>query len=132
MPRPDAAKMLAERIDRLHHPSGKVIRQMNYATTGLTPEVKQKIQHHALLATEATIHELEREGYKVTHRDDPKAADAEGYKTGAIKCLLCGKQILTVGFDGDMVATLAPLAQRSIVANLTDHLATCTGTHDQS
>lgn len=116
MARPDAARMLAERIDKLHHPSGKIIRQMNFATTGLTPDVKAKIKDHALLATEATIHELEREGYRVTHKDDPKPADAEGYKTGHVKCLLCGKQLLTIGFDQDMVATMPRISLRQLTA----------------
>jgi len=96
-----------------------------YNGPGLTPQVKADQHARSLKVSEATIHELERAGYSISHKDDPKPADVADYKSAHVKCLACGKEIFRIGVDVNMIATLSPLAQRSLAAALSDHPENC-------
>jgi hypothetical protein len=114
MPRPDAAAILAKDLHNLPHPDGKRLVLVQHHPIAKTPEVQARMAHNADMIGEALIHKLERNGYTVTHKDDPKAADAEGYKLVKVKCLICGKQVMTIGVDHDMNATMGKLALQTM------------------
>lgn len=87
---------------------------MEYSRFGKTPEVQARTAIKGLGMGHAMIHLLERNGYTVTHKDDPKPADVGDYKTVSLKCLLCGKQLLRIGVDADLNATMSRLALRNL------------------
>jgi hypothetical protein len=116
MPRPDAAAILATSLHSLPHPEGKRIVLVNHHPIGKTAEVQNRMARDSKLASEAIIHKLENHGYTVTHKDDPKPADADGYKLVKVKCLSCGKQIMTIGVDHDLNATMSRIALRTMTA----------------
>lgn len=114
MPRPDAAAILAKNLHNLPHPDGKRLVLVNHHPIGKTAEVQERMRRESDLVGEALIHKLERHGYTVTHKDDPKPADADGYKLVKVKCLICGRQVMTIGVDHDMNATMSQLALKTM------------------
>jgi hypothetical protein len=114
MARPDAARLIARNLHSLPHPNGSPIKLMQFSAFGQHPQAQAKHRATGDLIGDATIHLLEREGFQITHRDDPKPADKADYKTAIIKCLRCGKQLLALGVDENMTATMSRLALRSL------------------
>lgn len=118
MPRPDVTALLADSWHSLPHEDGRPRRLMHFSQFGHDDETRKKIQALGLDLGECVQHLLETHGYTISHKDDPRPADAEGYKTTRIKCLKCGKQLLQIGVDHDLVAQFSPLALRSAIAAL--------------
>jgi hypothetical protein len=114
MPRDDAAELIADNLHSLPHPDGRPRRLLEYSRFGKTPETVARQAIKGLGMGHAMIHLLERHGFQITHKDDPKPADANEYKVARLKCLHCGKELLRIGVDENMVATMSRLALRSI------------------
>ncbi|PIJ36748.1 hypothetical protein BMW24_003540 [Mycobacterium heckeshornense] len=114
MPRPDVTKLLAESWHNLPHPDGRPRRLMHFSQFNQSKESQGRIRRLATDLAEATQHALERRGYTISHRDDPKAADAEGYKIAHIYCQHCRTRLFSLTVDHDMKAHLSRLAIRSI------------------
>ncbi|MBO0882010.1 MAG: hypothetical protein J2P17_17050 [Mycobacterium sp.] len=114
MPRDDVTKLLADSWHNLPHPDGKPRRLMQYSQFNQSKESQARIRRTASEVAEATQHRLETRGYTITHKDDPKAADAEGYKAAHIYCQHCRKRLLTLTVEEDMTVTLSRLALKSL------------------
>ncbi|ORV92789.1 hypothetical protein AWC11_07235 [Mycobacterium interjectum] len=117
MPRPDVTTLIADNLHSMPHPDGRPRRFMHhsqFAGGGNDPKVQAAVRQLGEDHGVSTQHLLERNGYTITHKDDPKPADAEGYKTAHIKCLRCGKQLLEIGVDSSMTATFSRIALLSI------------------
>lgn len=102
------------------HPDGNPRRLMHhsqFAGGQRDEKVQLAVRKLGIDHADSVQHLLEQRGYTITHRDDPKPADAESYKTAAIKCI-CGRQLLTLGVSDQMVATLSRVAAKSIAAAL--------------
>ncbi|WP_071700194.1 hypothetical protein [Mycobacterium heckeshornense] len=87
---------------------------MHFSQFNQSKESQGRIRRLATDLAEATQHALERRGYTISHRDDPKAADAEGYKIAHIYCQHCRTRLFSLTVDHDMKAHLSRLAIRSI------------------
>lgn len=117
MPRDDVSALIADNLGSLPHPDGRPRRFMHhsqFAGGQQNPKIQAAVRQLGIDHAICIQHMLESRGYNITHKDDPKPADAEGYKTAHIKCLRCGKELLTIGLDTNMTATLSPLALRNI------------------
>ncbi|PQM45678.1 hypothetical protein C1Y40_04122 [Mycobacterium talmoniae] len=116
MPRDDAAQLIARGLPSLPHPDGRPRRLMHFSQFGRDDATAQKVGALANEIGESIVHLLERGGYTLVHKDDPKPADAEGYKTVVGKCALCGKQLLRFGVDENLSATFTRIALKSFAA----------------
>ncbi|OIN81649.1 hypothetical protein [Mycobacterium malmoense] len=117
MPRDDITTLIADNLGSMPHPDGRPRRFMHhsqFAGGQSDPKVQAAVHQLAVDHAVSLQHILETHGYTLTHKDDPKTADAEGYKTGHIKCLRCGKQLLTIGFDTTMTTTMNRTALLSL------------------
>lgn len=112
-PRADVTRLLAANWASLPHEDGRPRRLMHFSQFGQDEDTKQRVQilGHDLGECVQTL--LERNGFEITHRDDPKPADAEDYKTAHLKCV-CGKELYTFGVDANMTATLGGLAIKTL------------------
>lgn len=120
MPRPDITALIADNLSSMPHPDGRPRRFMHhsqFAGGQQDPKIQAAVHQLALDHATSLQHLLETRGYTITHRDDPRPADADGYKTAHIKCV-CGKHLTDLGVDTNMTATLNNLARRSIAARL--------------
>lgn len=120
MPRPDAAKILAKDLHNLPHPDGRRIVLCNLHPIGKTPEVKARMARESQDVGDALIHKLERHGYTVSHKDDPKPADSAADYKKATLYTLGGKLIGTIGLDANLDAHLGNLAIKNLIALLTE------------
>jgi hypothetical protein len=114
LPRADVTKLLAESWHNLAHPDGKPRRLLQYSQFNQSKESQGRIRRTAADVAVATQHTLERRGYTITHKDDPKPADAAGYKIAHIYCQHCRKRLLSLTVEEDMTVTLSRLAMRQI------------------
>lgn len=120
MPRPDITKLIADNLGSMPHPDGNPRRFMHhsqFAGGQRNEKVQLAVRKLGEQHGECVQHLLETRGYTITHKDDPKRADAEGYKTVTIKCV-CGKQLLELGVSEQMTATLSRIAAKSVAAAL--------------
>lgn len=102
------------------HPDGRPRRFMHHSQFAggqrderVQAAVRQLGVDHAV----SLQHLLEQRGYVIVHKEDPKPADAEGYKTVHVKCG-CGKELLSIGVSHEMVATFSRVAAKSAAARL--------------
>jgi hypothetical protein len=125
MPRQDVTEILAANLHSLPHPDGRPRRLMHFsqfAGGGRDPKAQAAVKQLAVDVADAQQHLLEMRGFVITHKDDPKPADAEGYKTVRIKAAETGKEILEIGVDSNLTATYTRLARRSAAAALLEGL----------
>lgn len=87
---------------------------MHFSQFALNDDTKQRVQALANDLGECIQFLLEDNGFEIRHREDPKPADAEDYKTAHIKCG-CGKHLIDFNVSADMIATLGPTARRFVV-----------------
>ena len=116
MPRPDAAKTLADNWHNLAHPDGKPRRLMHFSNFGRHPSYQAPVTKLAGELGEAAIYTLEKAGYTITHHDDPKPLDAADHKAVHLTCARCNKTLATIGADADCIATLSRTALRALTA----------------
>lgn len=116
MPRQDVTRLLAENWASLPHEDGRPRRLMHMSqfAAGGDAKAQQAVHQLGIDIGDCVQTLLERNGYTLIHRDDPKPADAEGYKVAKLKCLLCGKQLYTFGVDANMTANLGALAVKTL------------------
>ena len=117
MPRPEITKLIAANLHAMPHPDGRPRRFMHhsqFAGGGNDPKVQSAVHQLAADHGDCFQHLLERNGYTFVHKDDPRPADAETYKTARIKCGRCGKELLTIGVGADMTATFSRIALRNL------------------
>lgn len=121
MPRDDVTALIADNLGSMPHPDGRPRRFMHHSQfAGGANDAKVQVAVRQLATDHAVSvqHLLERKGYEINHKDDPRPADAEGYKTAHIKCARCGRQLLEIGLDHSLTAQFSPLALRSVIAAL--------------
>ncbi|TDH48874.1 hypothetical protein E2F47_22170 [Mycobacterium eburneum] len=124
MPRPDAAKILADSWHALQHPDGAPRRLMHMSNFGRHPKFQPAVTKLAGELGVAAIHTLERAGFTITHRDDPKPADLEDYKIVHLKCGRCGQQVAAFSVSADMTATFNRIGMKTFQAVI-DHPDEC-------
>lgn len=114
MPRADVTALIANNLHSLPHEDGRPRRLMHFSQFGKDDDTRKRVQILAHDIGDSLQTLLERGGYSLSHKDDPKPADAEGYKTARVKCARCGQQLYTLGVDANMTATLSALAIKSL------------------
>lgn len=120
MPRQDITEIIAGSLHSLPHPDGRPRRLMHFSQFAHDESTRRSIQTHANDIAESIQHLLEQRGYTLSHRDDLKPADAEGYKNGNI-FTAGGKRLATILFDDQLNAHLSRLAIRNLIAVLRGH-----------
>lgn len=117
MPRADVTKLLADSWHSLPHEDGRPRRLMHLSQFGQSDENKPRILKLCVDLAECVQFLLKENGYRISHEDDPKPADAEDYKTAHIRCG-CGTHLIDLNVSADMIATLGPAAKQFVVAKL--------------
>lgn len=87
---------------------------MHMSQFGRDDDTKKRIQILGRDLGDCVQTLFHRKGFSIIHEDDPIPADADNYKQGAIKCARCGKQLLTIGFNKDMIANFQTIALKNI------------------
>lgn len=113
-PRADVTRLLANNWGSLPHEDGRPRRLLHHSQFGRDEDTKARIQAlgHDLGECVQTL--LERNGYEISHRDDLKPADHGDYRQVKVKCVACGMQLMTLGCDANLNASLSGLAIRSL------------------
>jgi len=115
--RQDVTKLIADNLHSLPHEDGRPRRLMHFSQFALDDDTKQRVKALALDLGSCIQFLLEDNGFEIRHREDPKPADAEDYKTAHIKCG-CGTHLIDLNVSADMTTTLGPAAKQFVVAKL--------------
>lgn len=129
MSRPELTELIATNLHAMPHEDGRPRRMMHFSQfaggSNADPKVQAAVKQIAVDHGDSIQHLMERHGYQVTHKDDPKPADTDGYKSNALKCLKCGKELLSLGVSADMTSTLGRMALKSIAETFREHVESC-------
>ena len=115
--RDDLTSLIADNLHALPGEDGIPRKLIHFSQFALTEDAKLKVKALATDIAKCFQVLLADHGYIVTHIEDPKPADAEGYKTTHVRCG-CGQHLLDLNVNPDMVTTLGPAARKFMVAKL--------------
>jgi hypothetical protein len=99
MPRPDAAELIASKLDRIPLPDGREYRLMHFSTFGQSEDVKKRIEAVSLEISEGIVHLLESHSFTISHPSDPEPEVSAGKRIAALICPECGEAIARMPLD---------------------------------
>ena len=122
--RDDVTQLIAAHLHSLPHEDGRPRKWLHFSSFGKDDKTRAAIAILAKEHGECIQTLLERNGFSISHKDDPKPADADNYKQVSLKHT-CGKKLCDFGCDDQLNAVLGNLALKNLAAAFTNHLEEC-------